>query len=248
MFCLLTVMLALLPIGLPATAGIIRPSKETPKYARHYTHHNRERGQRGANDNEDAPIRIRFLPDPGAINMYSIDVTYPDGEPAHDFYDTSAGPVAGVCPLREFLRILAQRIKQFHKERPNARISDMDFEANMIRELWLHLLLSVREAELKLNQIMVPTPEGNTQIPPASAIDAAEHATVFSTTNRAIVRLFHEYGMRVTEFGCTDFPFKESLHGERWSQIARRPDGGISFAPQVQVVLDGARIKIPGGR
>ena len=128
------------------------------------------------------------------------------------------------CSTQDCLRIIDQSLRDFHAEKPNARLESVDIEMHIIKDLWGEILVGLHQGMASLGG---EKSQDLFDIPPAVGIEV-ENVVNASATTVAIKRLLREHGINVGAIGISEYLlFKDSLSGRKWSDIATLPGIGI---------------------
>jgi hypothetical protein len=128
------------------------------------------------------------------------------------------------CSMQECLRIIDQSLKEFHAERPSAKLESVDVEMQIIKDLWAEISGGLHKRLLTLSGDKSP---GRFDVP--HEIEATvQEVVVKSPTTAAIRTLLQKYGMDMGVIAMSEHVmFKDSLTGRKWSDIANEAGIGI---------------------
>jgi len=139
------------------------------------------------------------------------------------------------CSIKECLAIIDRGLKDFHSEKPQARLESLQIEMHIINDLWNEVLVGVRERLLTLPGEKI----GDAFEVPTEIGDAVVTVVRESTTATAIKRLMREHGLNLGVIGTSWYIFfKDSLSGRKWSDIATLPGLGILAPGTIEFNLD----------
>lgn len=133
------------------------------------------------------------------------------------------------CSRIEGLRIIDESLARFLRARPNANVTSMHIEMQVISDLWRDLLTEVAAAMTNAHG----EKDGAFSDSPPELLHRMPVILNDSSTITQLKGILQTRGFRVGYVGtAVPIRFKDSLDGLEWSEVAHRPDLGI-FAPGI---------------
>ncbi len=164
---------------------------------------------------------------------------------AWDIYDQSKeeGKVWGIseskCSTKECLRMIDRSLSQFHTEKPEARLESVAIEMQVIRDLWGEILAG---SSRRLSTLEGKKIQERSDVP-SEIDDEIRQVLSKSPTTAAIKTLLREHGVKVRAVEIADqLLFKDSLAGQKWSDIANLPAAGVLMPGVIEFDLGESRI------
>lgn len=128
------------------------------------------------------------------------------------------------CSTEEFIWIMNRSLTDFHKEKPEARLESVNIEMQLIRDLWGEILAGLNR---RLSSLDGTKDMGLFDVPPEIE-DEVRQVLNKSHTVATIRDLLQKNGMNVRGIYLGEqVMFKDTLSGQKWSEIANLPGIGV---------------------
>lgn len=135
-------------------------------------------------------------------------------------WDSTASKVS----TEECLNIIEQSLLEFRREKPRAKLDSVDIEIQLIKPLWSDVLERLHQRLLAESGEKAP---GRFEIPKPIE-ECVQDAVDESPATASIKTLLKKLGYDVRLVAMAEhIMFKDSLTGQKWTDIAKEPAVGI---------------------
>jgi hypothetical protein len=150
------------------------------------------------------------------------------------------GPSQSRCATGGLLTMLERSLVRFHAEKPDARFYCLSLEMHIEKSLWERILRRLSKTMAGLDQVL---PEDDTERS-GDEFAGLNEAIAESPTAKGIADVLRSHGMTVsTAHAQWMGPFRGSLVGRKYADIATMPGVGVRVPGTVEFDLGGSRLR-----
>lgn len=121
------------------------------------------------------------------------------------------------CSMDEWLVILDRSLRAFHSDRPEAKLSSLDLEMQLIRPVWADILAALKRKLSTMESLKAP---GAFEVP-VEIGEEIQHLLDSSPTTAVITKSLEKHPLRLKRLSWSQIVmFKSSVSGRKWSEIA----------------------------
>ena len=143
------------------------------------------------------------------------------------------------CSTEECLQMIDRSLALFHAEKPDAKLETLDLEMQVVRELWAEILAGLNRT---LSTVHTKKPVSGADMPDEVGEELRRVASTSATIGK-IKALLAQHGMSPRGPYPSMMTFKDSLTGDKWSDIGKLPDAGVLLPGIFAFDLGGSSIK-----